>query len=245
MTRHPHSPVSGIPSPSLRSLALSTSVLTLITLSPVSRADVVTEGAANAVHAICPNASIDAPNDAAGALMPGGAMAVPMVVDCDRDQTVEIMVAVRTSQGDYRIAYRTKRWGASERRWDRVSIRNFVLVYSKGCAASCELVWESNYKFKLIEGKLTLIGEKRRDQSRADDATGTVSDYGSSINYLTGNELVWRTLLRKRVEKMTHFVLADLVTFENFDSDEVDEMHFHVKGMNGFIDANLQYKEQP
>jgi hypothetical protein len=216
----------------------------LMTLSPASRADVVTEGAATAVHAICPNAAINAPNGAAGPLTPGGAMAVPMIVDCDRDQSVEVMVALRTSQGNYSLAYRTKRWGASDRRWDDVSIRNFVLVYSQGCAGSCDLTWRNEYKFKLIESKLTLIGEERRAQSRADDATGTVSDYGSSTNYLTGSEVVWRKLLKKRVEKVTHFALAGPLTFENFDSDDVDEMHFHVKGMNGFIDANLQYKEQ-
>jgi hypothetical protein len=151
-------------------------------LSPASRADVATEGAATAVHAICPNAAINAPNGEAGPLTPGGAIAVPMIVDCDRDQSVEIMVALKTPQGDYRITYRTKRWGASDRRWDDVSIRNFVLVYSQGCAASCDLSWENEYKFKIIDSKLTLIGEERLAQSRADDATGTVSDYGSSTN---------------------------------------------------------------
>jgi hypothetical protein len=217
-------------------------MLTLMALSPASRADVATEGAATAVHAICPNAAINAPNGEAGPLTPGGAIAVPMIVDCDRDQSVEIMVALKTPQGDYRITYRTKRWGASDRRWDDVSIRNFVLVYSQGCAASCDLSWENEYKFKIIDSKLTLIGEERLAQSRADDATGTVSDYGSSTNYLTGSEVVWRKLLRKRVEKMTRFTLADPVTFENFDSEDVDEMHYHVKGMNGYIDANLRYK---
>jgi hypothetical protein len=166
-----------------------------------------------------------------------------MIVDCDRDQSVEIMVALKTSQGYYRLTYRTKRWGASDRRWDNASIRNFVLIYSQGCAGSCDLTWKNEYKFKIIENTLTLVGEERRAQSRADNATGTVSDYGSSTNYLTGSEIVWRTLSKKRVEKVTHFVLAGPLTFENFDSDDVDEMHFHVKGMNGFIDENLQYKE--
>lgn len=228
----------------LRSLVPSALALVFTSLSSASRADVVPEGAAAAVHAICPNAAINKPNGAVGPLTPGGTIAVPMIVDCDRDQSVEIMVALKTSQGDYRVTYRTKRWGASERRWDEASIRNLVLIYSQGCAGSCDLTWKNEYKFKLIESKLTLIGEERRAQSRADDATGTVSDYGSSTNYLTGSEVVWRKLLKQRVEKVTHFALAGPLTFENFDSDDVDEMHFHVKGMNGFIDANLQYKEQ-
>lgn len=227
----------------LRSLVPLTLALMFTSLSSASRADVVPERAATAAHAICPNAAINTPNGAAGPLTAGGAIAVPMIVDCDHDQSVEIMVALKTSQGDYRITYRTKQWGTSNRRWDDVSIRNFVLVYSQGCAASCDLSWENEYKFKIIDSKLTLIGEERRAQSRADDATGTVSDYGSSTNYLTGSEVVWRKLLRKRVEKMTRFTLADPVTFENFDSEDVDEMHYHVKGMNGYIDANLHYKD--
>jgi hypothetical protein len=49
----------------------------------------VIEGAATAVHAICPNAAIHAPNGAAGPLTAGGAIAVPMIVDCDREQSSE------------------------------------------------------------------------------------------------------------------------------------------------------------
>lgn len=219
----------------LRSLVPITSGLVFAALSQISRADSLPEGAVAAVHAICPNAAISAPNGVASALTLGGPIAIPMIVDCDRDQSVQIMIAVETAHGNYTLAFKTKQWGTSERRWDEVSIRDFTLVYSQGCAGSCDLTWQNDYKFKIVGTTLTLVGEERRAQSRADDPMGTVFDDGSIINYQTGTEIVWRTQSKKRTEKVNHFSLLRPVTFEAFNSDEVDELRFHVKRMDGHI----------
>lgn len=215
----------------VRSLVPITLGLAFAVLSQASRGGALPEGAMAAIHTICPNAAVSAPNGVTGALTPGGPIAIPMIVDCDRDQSVQIMVAVETAHGNYALAFKTKQWGASNRRWDDVSIRDFTLIYSQGCAGSCDLTWKNDYKFKIVGTTLALVGEERRAQSRADDTVGTVSDDGSSINYRTGTEIVWRTQSTKRTEKVNHFSLLKPVTFEAFDSDEVDELRLHVKRM--------------
>ena len=210
--------------------------------SPAWAADTSQEEAIKAVRDLCPNASLAATSGNNGALINNGTVAVPIVVDCERDQSVEIMIAL-PSQGAYRIAYRSKKWGASTRRWERASISKTVLTISEGCAGACTLVWSNDYKFKLIDGKLTLIGEERRDQSRADDGVGALSDYGSSINYLTGTAVVWRSSSKRRVEKSIKFTPTQPVFLQDFDADEFDVRRGKIKGLDGYIDEKFEYRQ--
>lgn len=206
-----------------RALKLLTLGLVSAALSEASPAASLPEGVVTAVRAICPNATMSAPNGV-GALTPGGPIATPMVVDCEGDQSVQIMVAIETSHEDYTVVFKTNSWGASGRRWDNVSIRNFTLVYSQGCGGSCELAWHNDYKFKMVGKALILAEEERQAQSRGDDRTGLVYDDGSRVDYQAGTETVWRTVSGRRTEKLKHFSVSKPPTFDAFDPDEVNEL---------------------
>jgi hypothetical protein len=152
-----------------------------------------------------------------------------------------LVVLLGGKGGNYKVLAQTT-FEQHERRWDRVKIRNSLLIFSQGCAAACNSNWGRSFKFKFQVDQMKLIGQDdiQYGMDLYSSAPPTnlpehIDNYGSSINYLTGTAIHWReSKIRKiTVRRKVHFPSGALVSLEGFDADMT------IPGVNGYLDEKF------
>jgi hypothetical protein len=174
----------------------------------------------------------------------------PINSDKVNDLAVLVSIANRESQGTEALAifYGDPKGGfrleANSLTWSKSERISWHITFAKGsvflemeCAALCG--WANSvggYQFKEVKGEIVLIGEN------IDTYTNTASTNdggGYSINYLTRQKIVWRSIGKKRKEVKKRFAEFSPLSLRQFNRWEKNDPR--PKDIGGYIDENLKY----
>lgn len=194
------------------------------------------------IRSICPNGVIQTDGVAFGDLNADTLQDAAAIVSCKAPTELEIFLFQGTPSGQFQLMDRTQVWGAHERRWDGVKIKNGVLIYSQGCAAACNDNWNSDFKFQMRDGARVRIGEDHFGTGNPGESKNGILEYGysygQSINYIAQEVLYWRHTKNRRVEKRLRFKQKPL-RFSEFSFDDETP---RAPELTGFIDDNFELK---
>ena len=134
------------------------------------------------------------------------------------------------ADGSYKLSHRTQAWSFNQRDEIEFGIKNRVILFSLHCAYDCLLEsWSSQYKFKLINDQLILIGEDHgRSLQHGDQGN---DENGSSVNYLTQKVIYWEKPVEGAYsEKKFTFKLNAPLRFSEFNLETMENAPLKLLG---------------
>jgi hypothetical protein len=191
----------------------------------------------------CEGAKLAIESSSKGDLNGDGIDDVAVIVKCPADFSQKIIVLLGKSNGTFKIAEESQIWLTHDRRWDKVDLGPDGLSYSQGCAAACNNPWEGEFKFKMRNGRLVLVGEDHKSSyySYKSPKDGSIEyEYSTqtSINYLSKEVIYSGRKNQKRIEKQLKFNQSS-IKFSDFSYDVSTHL---AQQLNGYIDENLSLK---
>lgn len=149
----------------------------------------------------------------------------------NRQEDLPIAVFLARPGGGYALHAESAPISGHERATRDLKVKGRSLFLHRFGSDGCCADWSENYQFQLRDGVFVLIGEESASLPKGD----TYGEEHTSINYLSGEVLVWSIHAGKRKERRKSFAMPALVTLASFSDSDHDsaipqEVHSFVRG---------------
>ena len=128
-----------------------------------------------------------------------------------QDNVLKIGVLTRADGDGYKVLVTSPEFSADPRGFYFLKIEKQSLYLLTSCCS-----WSSDYQFKMHNGDIVLIGKKWRNIVPVESKE---PDTGESINYLTGEAIVWSKVGKRYTEKRAKFSAHAPSKLKDFDLD--------------------------
>ena len=150
---------------------------------------------------------------------------------------LKIFVFLANRNGGYTHFVSSEDVFPHERVHATLTIEKGILQLNREGSGGCCSRWSEDFKFKMVNGDLVLIGTEVQSNSLGEK----IDDNGASVNFLAKKVIFWRKIGKKRKEVVVALPPFELLKLRDFNYSDYDT-HLPAQA-RGYLDEHFLLKQ--